>query len=159
LSQIIYGKLKGIYPFYLITNILVENFNLYIPKKINYSIHIKNKLFLVKILNNYLSNPQITTAYLKNLNKFNITKELSMLVGISETKRLLSAIIIILFKLILSFYFFFYLNLFPYESYINVFKFNIFPITIPGELNNSYDIIYNRPFFFMNVAGLIYGEG
>jgi len=47
LSQIIYGKLNGIYPFYLITTTtkLVENFNLYRKKKINYSIHIKNNLF------------------------------------------------------------------------------------------------------------------
>jgi hypothetical protein len=77
-----------------------------------------------------------------------------MWVGISETTRLLSVIIIILFKIMLSFTFF-DLN---FMVYINPFKFNIFPITISEELNKSYNIINNKHFYEW-LAGLIDGDG
>jgi len=69
-----------------------------------------------------------------------------MLVTISETKHLLSAIIIINFKLILIFTFF-YLNFLPYDNYINNFNFYIFPIMISEELNKD-DIILKDTHFY-----------
>ena len=55
LSQTICGKPNG-NPFYLGTN----NISYYFNKEIQ----LKNSFLLVKILNNYLSNPQITKSYL-----------------------------------------------------------------------------------------------
>jgi len=57
-----------------------------------------------------------------------------MLIAISETKRLLSAIIIINFKLILILNFF-YLNFLPYDSYINSFYFYVLPIITSDIFN------------------------
>lgn len=91
LSQTICGKPNGAakprcaapHPFYLGTNNIFYYFN--------------RASLLVKILNNYLGNPQITKTCYK---KFHLLKMklFIMLVGISETTRLLFTNIIILFK-------------------------------------------------------------
>jgi Proton-conducting membrane transporter/LAGLIDADG endonuclease len=170
LSQTICGKLNGINPFYFSTNFnkLIKILKYYIKNlNSNYSninIYIKIiYLLLVKILNNYLSNPQITKAYLKFYNYYIIErfyiyfynkKELNMLVGISETTRLLSAIVIIFFNFILSFIFF-DLNVMFYNDISN---FNILPIT-----TTSLEIINNQlkkdSHFYEWLAGLIDADG
>jgi hypothetical protein len=66
-----------------------------------------------------------------------------MLVGISETTCLLSAIVIIFFDLILSFIFF-ELNLMYYNYTSN---FNILPIIISQELNNKYNLNNDSHFY------------
>jgi hypothetical protein len=59
-----------------------------------------------------------------------------MLIAISETKRLLSAIIIIIFKFIfILILIYFDLNFLPCDSYINSFYLNILPIIIYDILN------------------------
>lgn len=90
LSQTICGKPNGLNPFYLGTNNIIFYFNK--------EIKIKNNYILVKILNNYLGNPQITKTCLNSDKNFNLYKLFIMLVGISETTRLLFTNIIILFK-------------------------------------------------------------
>jgi Proton-conducting membrane transporter len=93
--------------------------------------------FLVKILNNYLSNPLITKSYfIKNFLNFNNKKELNMLVGISETTCLLSVIVIIFFNLILSFIFF-DLNFISYITTSNVLMGTIAPLKIHENIKND----------------------
>jgi NADH:ubiquinone oxidoreductase subunit 2 (subunit N) len=165
LTQTICGKLKGINPFYLSTNYFLGNFNLYGKKRscssdifdISFfplpigegpygSEKIRSEVpdpdainfkLLVKILNNYLSNPLITKSYLiKKFLNFNNKKELNMLVGISETTCLLSVIVIIFFNLILSFIFF-DLNFISYITTSNVLMGTIAPLKIHENIKND----------------------
>jgi hypothetical protein len=147
LSQTICGKPKDLNPNYLSTNIIYENY-------INFSYNnfMKNWI-LVKILNNYLGNPQITKTYL-NLYDFNLlfsklNNLLNMLVGISETRRLFSANIIILFNSIINSY-----NLNNNESNL---EFNVLSSSNNKNLEQS-DIIDEKQFYEW-LAGLIDGDG
>lgn len=141
LSQTICGKPKDNNPNYFSTNILNENYS------INFSYNnlylIKNWV-LVKILNNYLGNLQITKTYLKILIK-NFNKLLTMLVGISETTCLLTTNIFILFNLIIKFE-----NL---KNNENNLESNVF------SLSNKENLEKNEKQFYEWLAGLIDGDG
>jgi hypothetical protein len=92
LSQLICVKPNGLNRFFLGTNKIIYF--------LNKEIQLKNSYILVKILNIYLGNTQITNACLKIYKIFNLFKNnlFIILVGISETICLLFTNIIILFN-------------------------------------------------------------
>jgi hypothetical protein len=152
LSQTICGKPNGWrsfgvgeapHPFYLDTNNIFNYFN-------------KAGFILVKILNNYLGNSQITKTCLnsdKNFNKLK-NKLFIMPVGISETTRLLFTNIIMLFKLST------FVNGRKFSNYNGASRDAHLIQTISDSNYNSEN--KNRPSdkqFYEWLAGLIDGDG
>ena len=159
LSQTICGKPNDLNPFYLGTN----NISYYFNKEIQ----LKNSSILVKILNNYLGNPQITKTCLNIYKIFNLLKIklFIMLVGISETTRLLFTNIIILFK---STFFNFYFNLClalatrqgkGYKIYRRRSFSNSNLIQTTSDCNSNSEDKESNKHFYEWLAGLIDGDG
>jgi hypothetical protein len=159
LSQIICVNPDGLNRFYLGTNIIYY---------LNKEIQLKNSYILVKILNNYLGNTQITNTCLKIYKVFNLFKNklFIILVGFSETIRLLFTNIIILFN---SHSTFFNFN-FNYKNYSNFSNSNLIQtisdFNSNSENNNKESALAPGPgeghedkHFYEWLAGLIDGDG
>jgi hypothetical protein len=147
LSQTIYGKPNGLNLFYLGTN------NIYY---FNEEIQLKNSSILVKILNNYLGNPQITKTCLNIYKIFNLLKNKLFIIvlGISETTRLLFTNIIILFKS--STFFKFNFN---YKNYSNFSNSNLIQTISDSNSNSENKNKESDKHFYEWLAGLIDGDG
>jgi hypothetical protein len=158
LSQIICVNPDGLNRFYLGTNIIYY---------LNKEIQLKNSYILVKILNNYLENTQITITCLKIYKVFNLFKNkfFIILVGFSETIRLLFTNIIILFNSHSTF-----LNFnFNYKNYSNFSNFNLIQTISDfnsNSNNNKESALAPGPgeshedkHFYEWLAGLIDGDG
>jgi len=162
LSQFICVKPNGLNRFFLGTNKTIY----YLNKEIQ--LKNRNSYILVKILNNYLGNTQITNTCLKNYIIFNLFKNnlFIALVGISETIRLLFTNIIILFNCHSTFFNFNF-------NYINYSKFSNSNLILAISDSNSYSENNKKEsalapvtgeslvdkHFYEWLAGLIDGDG
>jgi hypothetical protein len=148
LSETICGKPNGLNPFYLGTNNIIYYFNK--------EIKLKNSSILVKILNNYLGYPQIIKTCLNIYKIFYLLKNklFIMVLGISETTRLLFTNIIILFKS--STFFNFNFN---YKNYSNFSNSNLIQTISDSNSNSKNKNKESDKHFYEWLAGLIDGDG